>query len=198
MIELKRKLIHFTGLTVPTMYIYFGRDITLSFLIIILAIFIIFESVRLDARLREEIKKALKLYIRIEDFERVIEEITRAHERGRIGAHIYFVIGALFVVWFAPEFSVGVISVAVISDALASLIGRFGRLRFKNKSFEGFLAYFISALLILNYLNYPMPYIISLAGALVEFLRIPPDDNFSCQVAMSITAIILKSLPLQF
>lgn len=192
--ELKRKLVHFTGLAVPLLYVYLGRDFTISFLIVVLAFFTLLEPLRLDAELREEIKRGVKLYVRIEDFERVIEEITRSHERSRIGAHIYFTLGALMVVWFTPEFAVGIVAVAVVSDASASLIGRFGRLRFRGKSLEGFLAYFVSAVIILNNLHYPLPYVLSLVGAVVELLGVPPDDNFSCQVAMCITATLLKSL----
>ena len=192
--ELKRKALHLTGLIVPFFYVYLDRDFTLSFLIVVLAVFVILESVRLDAKLRDEVKRALKLYIKVEDFERVIEEITRGHERSRIGAHIYFVVGALVVVWFFPDYAVGIVTVTVVSDALASLIGRFGRVRIGHKSLEGFLAYFISALLILNWLNYPLAPLIALIGALTELIRIPPDDNFSCQIAMGLTAYIFKSI----
>ena len=192
--ELKRKLVHFTGLVVPAIYVYFGRDFAISFLVVVLAIFSLFEPIRLDAKLREEIKRGIKLYVRIEDFERVIEEITRSHERSRIGAHIYFVVGALIVVWFTPDFAVGIVTVAVVSDALASLIGRFGRFRFRGKSLEGFLAYFVSAVLVLSHFNCPHPFVLSLVGALVELMGVPPDDNFSCQVAMCVTATLLKLL----
>ncbi|WP_457548545.1 diacylglycerol/polyprenol kinase family protein [Archaeoglobus sp.] len=192
--ELKRKAVHLTGLIVPFFYVYFSREFTLSFLIVVLAVFVILESVRLDAKLREEVKRALKLYIKVEDFERVIEEITRGHERSRIGAHIYFVVGALVVVWFFPDYAVGVIAVAVVSDALASLIGRFGRVRIGSKSLEGFLAYFVSAFLILQWLNYPLTTLIALIGALTELIGVPPDDNFSCQITMGFTAYIFKSI----
>ncbi len=195
MIMIKRKLLHFTGLTVPAIYIYFGREMTLSFLIVVLTVFVLLESVRLDVRLREEIKKALKLYVRVEDFERVIEEITKADEKSRIGAHIYFVVGALTVVWFLPDYSIGIITVAVVSDALASLIGRFGRFRYGNKTLEGFLTYLTSATIILGYLHYPYFFVIALIGALVEFLGFPPDDNVNCQIAMGMAVGILKSLP---
>lgn len=192
---IKRKLVHLTGLVVPLIYVYFGREITLSFLIVVLTVFVLLESVRLDVRLREEIKKALKLYVRVEDFERVIEEITKADEMSRIGAHIYFVVGALVIVWFLPDYTVGIVTVAVVSDALASLIGRFGKLRYGSKTFEGFLAYLISATIILGYLHYPYFFVIALIGALVEFLSFPPDDNINCQIAMGIAIGILKSLP---
>ena len=192
--ELKRKAVHLTGLIVPIVYTYFDRDFTLSFLIVALVVFVVFEPIRLDSKLREEVKKALKLYIKVEDFERVIEEITRSHERSRIGAHIYLVLGALVVVWFFPDYAVGVITVTVVSDALASLIGRFGKVRIGKKSLEGFFAYFISALLILSSLNYPFAPLIALIGALTELASIPPDDNLTCQIAMGFSAYIFKSI----
>ncbi len=187
--EIKRKLIHFTGLIVPILHLSFGREFTISFLVIVLIIFTLFESVRLDKKLREDLKRALKLYVRIEDIERVMDEITKLHERSRIGAHIYFVLGALTLLWFFPEYSVGIITVAVVSDALASLIGRFGRVKIGKKTFEGFLAYLTSGFAILTIFGVPYPFLIALTGAIVELFSIPPDDNFSCQIAMGIVAL---------
>jgi len=125
----------------------------------------------------------------IEDIERVMDEITKLHERSRIGAHIYFVLGALTLLWFFPEYSVGIITVAVVSDALASLIGRFGRVKIGKKTFEGFLAYLTSGFAILTIFGVPYPFLIALTGAIVELFSIPPDDNFSCQIAMGIVAL---------
>ncbi|RLI84892.1 MAG: phosphatidate cytidylyltransferase [Archaeoglobales archaeon] len=192
MIELKRKIVHFTGLTVPALQVGFGRDFTISFLVIVLIVFTLFESVRLDKKLRDDLKKGLKLYLRFEDIERVIDEMTRFHERSRIGAHIYFVLGSLAVLWFFPDYSVGIITVAVVSDALASILGRFGRVRVGRKTIEGFLSYLISGFAILTFFNFSHPFLIALVGATVELLNVPPDDNFSCQVSMGIFAYLLS------
>jgi dolichol kinase len=190
--ELKRKAVHLTGLIVPAIYLNFGREYTLSFLIVVLVVFTILESVRLDMKLREEIKRALKLYIKVEDIEKVIDEIARWYEKSRIGAHIYFVLGSLTVVWFFPDHCAGIVTVAVLSDALASLLGRFGRVKIKGKTLEGFLAYLLSGYAILTFFNVPYAFPIALIGALTELFSIPPDDNFSCQVTMGLTVYLLS------
>jgi dolichol kinase len=99
------------------------------------------------------------------------------------------------VVWFFPQFAVGVVTVAVISDALASLVGKaFGRVKIKNKSLEGFLAYAISAYFILTYFDIPYAFFGALVGALTELFNIPPDDNFSCQIAMAVALYLVNWL----
>jgi len=192
--ELKRKSLHLTGLIIPSIYIYLGRDFTISFLIIVLSIFIALEPIRLDKKLRDDLKRTLS-YIRLEDVEKIVDEIARGHEKKRIGAHIFFVVASILVVWFFPQFAVGVVTVAVISDALASLVGKaFGRVKIKNKSLEGFLAYAISAYFILTYFDIPYAFFGALVGALTELFNIPPDDNFSCQIAMAVALYLVNWL----
>jgi dolichol kinase len=195
--ELKRKTVHLTGSTVSILYLYTNKDVVVSFLIVVIVVFLALEPIRLDKKLRDEIKIVLSHYI--DDLEKMVDGITRTHEKKSIGAHIYFAIGSLTVVWFFPfEIAIGSISVAVVSDALASLIGKtfggkvFGKIKFKNKSFEGFLAYSISAYVILSILNLPFAFLCALIGALTEFFGIPPDDNLSCQIAIGCSLYVLS------
>ncbi|NJE43019.1 diacylglycerol/polyprenol kinase family protein [Thermococcus sp. GR6] len=193
--ELKRKSLHIVGLSVPVSYLIFGRDVTLTLIGLAFFIFVVLEPFRIIEALRDKIKEKLRLYVyddvieRVEMLEKQIEEITREHERYRVAAHIYFAAAAFIVVYFFPgEIAIGAIAVATISDALAAIIGKsFGRHRFKNgKSVEGSLAYFISGLLILwPLVGLPLAVLGSLAGMLAEFYNLPPDDNFSNQLAIA-------------
>ncbi|ACJ17204.1 Hypothetical integral membrane protein [Thermococcus onnurineus NA1] len=193
--ELKRKSLHIVGLSVPVSYLIFGRDVTLALIGLAFFIFVVLEPFRIIEALRDKIKEKLRLYVyddvieRVEMLEKQIDEITREHERYRVAAHIYFSAAAFIVVYFFPEeIAIGAIAVATIGDALAAIIGKsFGRHRFKNgKSVEGSLAYFISGLLILwPLVGLPLAVLGSLAGMLAEFYNLPPDDNFSNQLAIA-------------
>ena len=201
--ELKRKSLHMTGLLVPLLYYLFGREITLTLIGLSFFIFVILEPFRVIEDLRDDIKRRLRIYVdedvigRVEVLEKHIDEITRPHEHYRVAAHIYFAAASFTVVYFfSEEIAVGAITVATVGDALAAIIGKsFGRHRFKNgKSLEGSLAYFISGLLILwPLVGLPIAVIGSLAGMLAEFYNLPPDDNFSNQLAVA-TAIYLAGL----
>lgn len=196
--EVQRKAIHMVGLLAPFSLIYFGKDLTLIFLAIILIIFFVVEpyrTKRIDIRIMEGIEPFVNEVLRakISESLRKIEEkmleITREEERFFIGAHIYFAAAALVTLILFPEkVVIGALTVTLISDALAALVGKgFGRHRFKNgKSVEGSLAYFLSGFLILIFIfPWYVSVIASFAGALAEFYEFPPDDNFSAPVIIS-------------
>jgi len=197
--ELKRKALHLTGLTVPLSYIIFGREVTLTFVAITLVLFLILEPFRIVEHLRDRVKEKLGLYVDkkiIEKVEREIETIAREHEKRGIGAHIYFTLAALIIICFFPEdIAIGSIAVATLGDAIAAIIGKpFGKHRFKNgKSVEGSLAYFLTALLILTPLmGFFHAVIGALAGTLAEFYELPPDDNFSNQLAIAVVLYVFR------
>jgi len=192
--ELKRKALHLTGLTVPALYLLLGRTYTLTFVGLAFALFVILEPFRVIEEWRDYIKRRLGLLSpevveRIERLEEQLNDITREHERERVAAHIYFAAASFIVVYFFPEkVAIGAIALATLGDALAAIIGKtFGRHRFSNgKSVEGSLAYFLTGMVILTPLVGFLPaFIGSLAGTIAEFYNLPPDDNFSNQLAVA-------------
>ncbi|MFA4662509.1 diacylglycerol/polyprenol kinase family protein [Pyrococcus kukulkanii] len=194
-VEIKRKALHMTGLSVPLIYYLFGRDVALGFVIIFLIVFLALEPFRVIEDLRERIKRRLGLPNDVvEIIEREIDSITREHEKSGIGAHIYFTVAALIIVYFFPrEIAIGSIAVATLGDAMAAIIGKpFGRHRFKNgKSVEGSLAYLLTGLLILTPLvGLKMAFLGALVGTLAELYELPPDDNFSNQLAIALALYI--------
>jgi len=191
-LELKRKALHMTGLSVPLIYLALGKSAAITFVLIFLIIFLALEPFRLGEGLRIKVKEKLGIPEEVtEKIEREIDGIAREREKRGIGAHIYFTIAALLVIYLFPrEVAIGSISVATLGDAMAAIIGKsYGRHRFKNgKSVEGSLAYFITGLLILTPLvGLKMALLASLVGMIVEFYGLPPDDNFSNQLAIAIT-----------
>ena len=198
--ELKRKALHLTGLTIPVFYVIFGKTYTLTFIGLSFAVFVALEPFRVIEEWRDSIKRRLGIYAppevmeRIERLEVHINDITREHERNRVAAHIYFAAASFIVVYFFPEnVAIGAIALATLGDALAAIIGKtFGRHRFSNgKSVEGSLAYFFTGMVILTPLVGPLPALIgSLAGTIAEFYNLPPDDNFSNQLAVALAVYL--------
>ncbi|WP_168194753.1 diacylglycerol/polyprenol kinase family protein [Thermococcus aciditolerans] len=198
--ELKRKSLHMTGLLVPLSYHLFGRELTLTLIGISFFLFVVLEPFRIIEELRDNIKRRLRIYVdedvigRVEVLEKHIDEITRSHERYRVAAHIYFAAASFIVVYFFPmEVAVGAITVATVGDALAAIVGKsLGRHRFSNgKSFEGSLAYFLAGIAILwPLVGLPLALVGSIAGTVAEFYNLPPDDNFSNQLAVALTVYL--------
>ncbi len=197
--ELLRKTLHLAGLLIPVSYIYFGKELTLLFSAIAIVIFFMIEPYRISKNTTAMIIEGIRPLFNEETFKVIskgfekvdqkIREITRKEEEICIGAHIYFAIAGMINVMFFPQnIAIGTIIAATISDALAAIIGKaFGKHRFSNsKSLEGSTAFFLSALAIL-YFFVPIQYAIfgAFVGTIVEFLNVPPNDNFSNQLSMS-------------
>jgi len=200
--ELKRKSLHLTGLVVPLIYYLLGREAALTVTGVAFLLFVILEPFRIIEELRDNIKRRLRIYVdndvfeRMENLERQIDEITRGHERNRVAAHIYFAAASFIVIYFFPmNMAVGAITVATLGDALAAIVGKsLGKHRFSNgKSLEGSLAYFISALLVLIPLVGVYGAIVgAIGGTLAEFYNLPPDDNFSNQLAVAVIIYLVS------
>ncbi|ASI99983.1 diacylglycerol/polyprenol kinase family protein [Thermococcus gorgonarius] len=201
--EIKRKALHLTGLTVPAFYVLFGRELTLTFVAFAFVLFVVLEPFRIIEELRDRIKVRLKIISPemvngVEVIEKHIKDIERSHERNGIGAHVYFSLASLVIVYFfSGKIAIAAITVATIGDALAAIVGKsFGRHRFSNgKSLEGSLAYFISGVIVIAPLMGLVAAVVgSLAGTIVEFYELPPDDNFSNQLAIAVTLYLLTFL----
>ena len=198
--EVKRKALHLTGLTVPLIYALLGKTYTLTFVGIAFVLFVVLEPFRVIEEWRDRIKEKLNLYVspevveKIEILENHINDITREHERDRVAAHIYFTAASFTVVYFFPrEVAIGAITLATLGDALAAIIGKtLGRHRFSNgKSLEGSLAYFLTGIAVLIPLIGLLPaFVGALAGTIAEFYNLPPDDNFSNQLAVAFAAFL--------
>ncbi len=201
--ELRRKALHLTGLTIPAFYIAFGREFTLTFVALSFALFVVLEPFRIIEEFRDKIKLRLRLInpdmvAGVEILERQVHTIERSHERDGVAAHIYFALASLIVIYFFDRSTaIAAITVATLGDAMAAIVGvRFGRHRFKNgKSLEGSLAYFTTAFLVIYPLLGPvMAFFGALTGMLTEFYELPPDDNFSNQLAVALVIYLLSVL----
>jgi len=173
--ELYRKLTHLGALVIPGGYYYLGLTRAEALMIMVPVTVLMF---LIDiARLREwKIWGILKP---------IISPIVRAHElKGDFTGAFYILLTATICIAIFPG-PVAVLSLAfiIVGDTAAALIGRkFGRHKFRNKSYEGSLAFLVAALLVVM-IAPEIPLLVGLIGAVVatvtEAVSFNVDDNTS-------------------
>ncbi|MBI1804406.1 MAG: dolichol kinase [Ignavibacteriae bacterium] len=180
-IELIRKSIHFSSILIPIFYFYTPREFALSVLLPMTAAFLIVDIARYYHRPTE-------LW-----FNRIFGWLLRSHESDRERKHLngatYVLIAAALAVLVFPKIiAVTSFIILIISDLTAALVGkRFGKHRLFKKSWEGTLAFFLSAILVIAFLpkveyresEYLVGILAAAAGAIIEVLPIDIDDNLS-------------------
>jgi dolichol kinase len=102
--EVKRKLIHITGLSVPVGIIEFGKIFTASMIAIALVIALALEIGRLKGRI-------------------ALPEV-RAHEQNKVAGYIYYIIGSLAtVILFQPMIALTSMLMLSLGDAISGITG---------------------------------------------------------------------------
>ena len=102
--EIRRKLIHITGLTVPIGILAFGKVYTAIAIALALIVGLFLEAGRLSGR--------------------ITLPALRDHEANRVGAYIYYIVGSLItVVLFRSMIAVLAMLMLSIGDAVSGLIG---------------------------------------------------------------------------
>ncbi len=176
--EIIRKFTHLSSLWIPILYLHSTTAIMLKILLplTILAIIIEFS--------RKYISK-LNHFINY-----LIGAIMREHEqKSFVGATYLFISSTLTIALFNKEIAIFALTILVVSDTCAALIGRkFGKTKLLDKSLEGSLSFAVSALLIyyyyINVYHFDLPLIQAIlaifAATIVELFanKIRLDDNF--------------------
>jgi len=133
--ELARKAIHFFSLLIILVYFlvsdFFNQRIALTFLVLILIIFIEFEFLRLEVRRKIPILNKIWAWTR------------RRKEKHLLGGDVFFLLGAILVLAvFDPKIAIAAILMTTFGDLAAALIGKkFGKHKIiKNKTWEGSLS----------------------------------------------------------
>lgn len=191
--ELVRKSIHLFSLCIPIIYFFISKQMALFLLVPITAAFISIDIAR--------------YYIQsvARWFYKWFGWLLRRHEtdinKKRLnGASNVLVSALLCVLLFPKVISISAFTILIISDTTSALIGRrYGKHRFLAKSFEGSLAFFISAVLVIlvapKIENIPMEYFIgiiaSIIGTIVEALPVKIDDNISIPLSVGFSLWLL-------
>ncbi len=131
--------------------------------------------------------------------EKIFGNMMRPEERPPIGAPVvlngatWILISGCILTFFFPMYiAVRAFAMFILSDATAALVGRkYGRLHFpsSDKTLEGSLAFIVTSLLTLSILGrftLPEMLLACLAGALIEALPLPVNDNLRVPVCVAI------------
>jgi dolichol kinase len=188
--ELVRKLIHLCSLSIPIIYYFIPRYNA----IIILSIFT-FIAIVLDLS-RYFYPSIGKIFYSIFGF--LLREHEVDHKKKNLNGATYVFISALLCVLIFPKvFFITAFCILIVSDSSAALIGRkFGKHRFLAKSFEGTLAFFISASIVVLFtpkieyhtMEYIIGFVSAAVGAIVENISFGfADDNLSIPISIGFT-----------
>lgn len=154
--EIRRKLIHLTGLSVPAGIVLLGKAATASLIALALAAALLLEAGRLKGLVR-------------------LPEV-REFEQGRVAGYIYYILGALLTVAvFRPMIALTAMLMLSLGDAVSGIVGsvlqdsdvRGARSR-RTKPFPIVMSMFLACILI-GYASSPLtqlPFAVYLAGAL--------------------------------
>ncbi len=188
--ELARKAIHLSSLSIPIVYSFISTSTALMLLVPLTLVFGLADIARL---LSPGFRR------RYHDW---FGWLLRAHEKNeeekRLNGATYVLLSATIGILLFPKvIIITAFAILIVSDSVAALVGRkFGRHPFMKKSFEGTLAFFVSAVAVVclapkvSYIpaEYTIGIAAALVGAIVEALPIALDDNLS--IPFSIGAVM--------
>lgn len=190
--EITRKLIHLCSLLIPVIYYFIPRETGIK----ALAFWVVF-SLLIEAG-RYFSPAFSKLFYSFFGF------MLRKHERdgkkkNLTGATYVFISAFVCIILFPKLIFITAFTVLIISDTSAALFGRkFGRHKFLAKSFEGTLAFFLTACIVVLLapkaqgaaMEYYIGFAAAAVGAIVENISYGwADDNLS--IPLSIGAVML-------
>jgi dolichol kinase len=203
--EFIRKSIHLCSLSIPTVYFFISKQLALEILVPMFLTFLVIDLAR--------------FYFKpVQDwFYRWFRWLLRKHETDHstkrlTGATNILFSAILCVLIFPKIITVNAFAILIISDITSALFGRrFGRRRFLQKSLEGAMAFFVSALVVVFLapkvqglaLEYLIGIIAAAVGAVVEAASTTIDDNISVPLAIGLVmwalyALLLPAVDLYF
>lgn len=184
--EILRKMIHFCSLSIPVIYYFIERDLALMLLVPITLAFLIVDL------LRYYHQPTADLFYKV--FRFMLRKHEVDHEKKRLnGASNVLIAATLCVLLFPKLIVLTAFPILIISDSVAALFGRrFGRRRFLEKSVEGSLAFFVSALVVIHFtpkVEYATAEFLiagaaALVGTVVEAGSFKIDDNLSIPISV--------------
>jgi dolichol kinase len=184
--EVSRKTLHLTGITVPIVYYFQGKDYALLFTSSALLVFLILEFIRIRAN---------KLF----PLERTAEYIQRKGEKNALAATVYFCIASIAAIFFFDERSVIIgLTIALLSDMVAALvgigIGKHGIM--KGKTLEGSVAGVAMTIGVVLLLNAGIFTMLAMVAIFLFFdlVELGIDDNFTMPLAMVVAVYLIEVL----
>jgi dolichol kinase len=196
MLEVRRKIVHATGILNIFFILYFGKWIG-ALILLLITLALLFLGEYRKNRNKYKIIKIKKL----DEFENFMENGFKEYERPNTlpfkGAIEFYLGCFLAALLFEPFIAITSIAVVSIADAMSTLIGNFygkHKISFnKKKSIEGSIAFFLTTILILVFfINDPLKIlIISIVATFAEaFPKI--DDNLTIPLAVGLLMLLLR------
>ncbi len=195
-IEFIRKSIHFCSLSIPGVYFFIDKITTLSILIPITALFVVFDLARYYYQ------PVAKLFYKF--FGWLLRNYEIDNKRKRLNGASNILISAIICVIIFPKIiTVTAFAVLIISDSLAALIGRrFGKRKFFKKSLEGSLAFIGGGFLVILltpkvdyfYAEYLIAAFAVVVAAFFEAASTVIDDNFTVPISIGFVMWLLYLL----
>jgi len=196
--ELARKAIHLCSLSIPIAYHFVDKTTALLILIPLALIFTVGDIV----------SKRVKWFGNLVSF--FFGKILRRHERPdspHLNGASWVLISSVLVVAAFPKFiAMTALTILIISDILAAIVGRsVGRHKVYDKSIEGSAAFFFSslAIIIAYYFIYSLPITYLFAGVFASFFatfaellsnELDIDDNISIPFTAGLVLWLVSSL----
>lgn len=192
--EVIRKLIHFNSLSIPIVYYYISQRDAIIILSVMTFLALVLDIGRYYS---STIANAMN---------GIFGVLFRKHEldskKKNLNGATYVLLSALVCVIIFPKvLFITAFSILIISDSMAALIGRkFGRNKFLAKSFEGSLAFFLSAAIVVfftpkvlySHTEYVIAIAAALVGTIIENISFGfADDNFAIPVSIGFTMWLL-------
>lgn len=187
-VEIVRKAIHLSSLSIPIVYSFISKSTALAILVPLTALFGLTDAARhLFPAFGRLYHKWLGWLLRTHEKDEKMKRLT--------GATYVLVSATIGTLVFPKVIIITAFAIMIVSDTVAALVGRkFGRHPFIGKSLEGTFAFFMSAVAVVGLapkVGYaPAEYVIgvtaALLGAIVEAMSTAIDDNLS--VTFSIAA----------
>lgn len=192
--EVYRKGIHLSSLWIPAL-IYFSNTIiaTCVFLLALIG------EICLEYGNYKKWKWARILFML--PFMAVLRNSERQHKRFNLTGGVYILASSLIcTLLFSPVIAAIALTVMLISDTLAALVGKaIGQRKiYQNKTLEGTVAFFVSALLIMMLFNplFTFTYVSVIACFAAVFMELfeswfELDDNFSIPLVIGIILTVI-------
>jgi dolichol kinase len=185
--EIIRKLIHLGAIAIPIIYYFLDKQTILILLSMGLILSLILDYIRIFGN--DSSKRFVHKYLGI--------MIRSKESKDFIGA-TYILTGSIITIFlFDKSIAMAAIAFIVVGDTAGAIIGRlWGRVRFRNKSLEGSVSFFLACCVIAVIIP-EMPYWILVIGAMtatiVEALTLHIDDNLIVPVTSAAIMQVLVS-----
>lgn len=189
--EFARKAIHLSSLLIPLIYCHINRSLALLIITPVTAGFLLVDI------LKNFVPQVSAWY------HGTFDAMLRRHELRKDQIHLngatWITLSALLLIALFPKMiAITAFAMVSVSDTVAALVGKkFGRHRYGEKSIEGSIGFFVSALLIaafIPHLLWPAGVAMALSGTLAEAVVIrirgfKIDDNITVPLTSAIVGL---------